>query len=58
MDEVEVDPGEGVRLKSKVRIYNLTCVKTLMKVDETEKVCQNRSIWSDVVSAYPSSEKV
>ena len=33
------------------------CMKTIMKVEEAKGVCQDRSKWKDVVSAYPNAKK-
>lgn len=39
-------------------MYNQrTYMKTFMKGDEAKKVCVNRTMWSDIVSAYPRVEK-
>ncbi|KAI5640894.1 reverse transcriptase (RNA-dependent DNA polymerase) domain-containing protein [Phthorimaea operculella] len=33
------------------------CMKRLMNVEEAKEVCQDRSKWKDVVSAYPSGKE-
>ncbi|KAJ2951368.1 hypothetical protein O0L34_g13509 [Tuta absoluta] len=33
------------------------CMKRLMNVEEAKEVCQDRSKWKEVVSAYPSGKE-
>ena len=54
-----LDQIEDVLAKGQIRSTRnrRACMKGLMKVDEAKVVCQDRSKWREVVSAYPDGKK-
>ncbi|KAI5642761.1 hypothetical protein NE865_05287 [Phthorimaea operculella] len=54
MDQIG-DVLKKVQVKS--TLNRRACMKKMMNVEEAKEVCQDRSKWKDVVSAYPSGKE-